>query len=172
VPIYALGDLEPSIDSSAYIHPDAVLIGSVTIGARSSVWPCAVLRADDGDIRIGARTSIQDGCVLHCAPTLPTVVGDGCVIGHMVHLEGCTIEDGALVGNGSVVLHRVVVRTGAVVGSNAVVTAGTEVPTGSMALGIPAKLRPSGDLSDMIWPGVESYVARGERYRQDLRRLD
>ena len=99
-------------------------------------------------------------------------MGDGCVIGHMVHLEGCTIEDGALVGNGSVVLHRVIVRTGAVVGSNAVVTAGTEVPTGSMALGIPAKLRPSGDLSDMIRPGVESYVARGARYRKELRRLD
>ena len=104
-----------------------------------------MLRGDDGEIHIGARTSIQDGCVLHCAPELPTVVGDECVIGHMVHLEGCTIEDGSLVGNGAVVLHGAVVRTGALVGSNAVVTNGMEVPSGHMALGIPAKLRPGGD---------------------------
>jgi carbonic anhydrase/acetyltransferase-like protein (isoleucine patch superfamily) len=173
MPIYALGDREPSIDEAAYVHPDAVIIGSVTIGPESSVWPCAVLRGDDGDIRIGSRTSIQDGCVLHCTPELPTVVGDGCVIGHMVHLEGCTIEDGALVGNGSIVLHRAVVRTGALVGSNAVVTAGMEVPTGSMALGIPARLRVVEEsLEPMIRPGMESYVARAVRYRSELRRLD
>jgi carbonic anhydrase/acetyltransferase-like protein (isoleucine patch superfamily) len=173
VPIYALGDLEPSIDASAYIHPEAVVIGSVVIGPESSVWPCAVLRGDDGDIRIGARTSIQDGSIIHCAPGLPTVVGDECVIGHMVHLEGCTIEDGALVGNGSVVLHGAIVRSRSLVGSNAVVTNGMEVPTGMMALGIPAKLRPARrDLELSIALPMESYVARSTRYRQDLRRLD
>jgi carbonic anhydrase/acetyltransferase-like protein (isoleucine patch superfamily) len=173
VPIYALGDREPDIDPSAYIHPDAVVIGSVRIGPESSVWPCAVLRGDDGDIRIGARSSIQDGCVLHCTPFLPTVVGDGCVIGHMVHLEGCTIEDGALVGNGSVVLHAAIVGRGALVGSNAVVTNGMAVPSGSMALGVPAKIRPGGeDLEAGIRLGMESYVARGVRYRQELRRID
>jgi carbonic anhydrase/acetyltransferase-like protein (isoleucine patch superfamily) len=173
VPIYALGDLEPSIDSTAYVHPDAVVIGSVVIGPESSVWPCAVLRGDDGDIRIGARTSIQDGSIVHCAPGLPTVVGDECVIGHMVHLEGCTIEDGALVGNGSVVLHRAVVRSHSIVGSNAVVTNGMEVPTGMMALGVPAKLRPAnGDLVASIALPMESYVARSTRYRKELRRLD
>ncbi|HVN50884.1 MAG TPA: gamma carbonic anhydrase family protein [Acidimicrobiales bacterium] len=173
MPIYALGPLEPSIDATAYVHPDAVVIGSVTIGAQSSVWPCAVLRGDDGVIRIGARTSIQDGSVLHCAPGLPTVVGDECVIGHMVHLEGCTIEDGALVGNGSVVLHGAIVRRRSLVGSNAVVTNGMEVPTGMMALGIPAKLRPAGnDLDLMIGSPMHSYVARSTRYREELRRLD
>ncbi len=79
--IYALGDPEPSIDSTAFVHPDAVIIGSVTIGARSSVWPGAVLRGDGGDIRIGERTSVQDNAVLHTTPEWPTVVGDGCVLG-------------------------------------------------------------------------------------------
>jgi carbonic anhydrase/acetyltransferase-like protein (isoleucine patch superfamily) len=112
VAIYALGDRVPRIDPTAFVHPDAVIIGDVEIGAEASVWPGAVLRGDDGAIRIGARTSIQDGSVLHCTPSLPTVVGAECVVGHIVHLEGCTIEDGALVGNGAVVLHRAVVRSG------------------------------------------------------------
>lgn len=171
--VYALGDLVPRIDPSAYIHPEAVIIGDVVIGAGSSVWPCAVLRGDEpGAIRIGARSSIQDGSVLHCTESFATHVGDGCVIGHMVHLEGCTIEDYALVGNGAVVLHQAVVRSGALVGSNAVVPGGMEVPTGAMALGVPAKLR-----LDAVEPGVieescESYVRRGVRYREGLRRLD
>src|SRR5690606_8012789 len=118
MPIYAFGDQVPEIASDAYVHPDAVIIGSVTLGSRSSVWPCAVLRGDDGEIRIGSETSIQDGSVLHTTLEHPTVVGNHCVVGHIVHLEGCTIEDGSLVGNGSIVLHRVVVRSGAVVGAN------------------------------------------------------
>ena len=173
MPIYALGDLVPTIDPTAYIHPEAVIIGSVTIGAQSSVWPCAVLRGDDGEIRIGARTSIQDGSVLHCAPEYPTVVGDGCVIGHMVHLEGCTVEDGSLVGNGSVVLHGAVVRSGGLVGSNAVVPNGMEVPGGTMALGVPAKLREgSAHQPWLIEQATASYIARGPRYRAELRRID
>ena len=171
--IYALGDRSPVIDPTAYVHPDAVVIGTVHIGAESSVWPGAVLRGDDGEIHIGARTSIQDGCVLHCAPGLPTVVGDECVIGHIVHLEGCTIEDGALVGNGAVVLHHAVVGAGALVGSNAVVTNAMVVPAGQMALGIPAKVRPGGDdQAAGIRLGMLSYVARAQRYRDELRRID
>src|SRR3954454_7216544 len=110
VPIYALGDKVPSIHPDAYIHPDAVIIGTVTIGANSSVWPGAVLRGDDGEIHIGARTSVQDNCVLHTTTDQPTVVGDDCVIGHMVHLEACTVGPWSRVGNGSIVLHRVVVE--------------------------------------------------------------
>ena len=127
MPIYALGDLEPVIHPTAYVHPDAVVIGLVTIGAESTVWPCAVLRGDNGGIEIGERTSIQDGTVIHCIPTRPTIVGDDCVVGHIVHLEGCTIESGCLVGNGSVVLHDALVRSGAVVGSNAVIPNRMEV---------------------------------------------
>jgi carbonic anhydrase/acetyltransferase-like protein (isoleucine patch superfamily) len=172
MPVYALGDAEPSIDATAYVHPDAVIIGNVTIGAESSIWPCAVLRGDDGRIRIGARTSIQDGSILHCTAELDTVVGDEAVIGHMVHLEGCIVEDRALVGNGAVVLHRAVISTGSLVGSNAVVPAGTVVPPGAMALGVPAKMRENAVNPDAIVMPMQSYVARASLYRDALRRLD
>lgn len=172
MPIYALGDLEPTIDASAYVHPDAVIIGDVHLGAESSVWPGAVLRGDDGHIVVGERTSIQDGAVIHTTREQPTVVGSDCVVGHIAHLEACIIEDGALVGSGSVVLHRAIVRTGALVGANAVVPNDMEVPSGAMALGIPAKLRPDTVTPEMIHEGVESYRARARWFAADLRRLD
>lgn len=170
--VYALGDAVPEIHPDAYVHPDAVVIGHVVLGAHASVWPGAVLRGDDGWIRVGARTSIQDGSVLHCTAELPTVVGEEAVVGHMVHLEGCVVEDRALVGNGAVVLHRAVVRTGALVGSNAVVLAGTEVPKGAMALGVPARIRPDCVDPLTIERTMRTYVDRIARYRDGLRRLD
>lgn len=172
MPIYALGDVEPSIHADAYVHPDAVVIGRVRLGAGSSVWPGAVLRGDDGDIVIGERTSVQDGCVLHTTHVFPTVVGDNCVIGHMVHLEGCTIEDRCLVGNGSIVMHQVVVRTGSVVAANSVLLNGTEVPSGALAAGSPAVIKPGKARLAEIDLAAESYVQRAIRFRNDLRRLD
>jgi carbonic anhydrase/acetyltransferase-like protein (isoleucine patch superfamily) len=172
VPVYALGDDEPEIDPTAYVHPDAVVIGRVRIGPESSVWPGAVLRGDDGDILVGAGTSIQDGTVVHTTPTYPTTVGDRCVVGHNVHLEGCVVEDRSLVGSGSVVLHQAVVRTGSLVGANALVPGGMEVPTGAMALGVPAKLREGTVDPDQFEPAVTSYIERGRRFREQLRRLD
>lgn len=170
--VYALGDQVPDIDPSAYLAPEAVVIGSVTIGPESSIWPGAVLRGDDGEIRIGARTSIQDGSILHTTFFTPTTVGDECVVGHLAHLEGCTIHDGALVGSGSVVLHNAVVESGALVGAGAVVSGGTVVPARAMALGIPAKIRPDSVTPEMISLGMQSYVDRARRYRTELRRID
>jgi carbonic anhydrase/acetyltransferase-like protein (isoleucine patch superfamily) len=170
--IYALGDRVPNIDPTAFVHPDATIIGNVTIGAESTIWPQAVLRGDHGTITIGARTSIQDGSVIHTTPHAPTWVGDDCVIGHLVHLEGCTIESGALVGNASVVLHNAIVRTGALVGSNAVVTNDMEVPSGAMALGVPAKIRLDCVDATMITGSAANYVRNGHDYRANLRRLD
>lgn len=173
VAIYALGDLVPRIDPTAYIHPDAVVIGNVTVGPEASVWAGTVLRGDDGSITVGARTSVQDGTIVHTTPWAPTTIGAECVIGHAVHLEGCTIEDGALVGSGSVVLHEAVISSGALVGANAVVIGGTVVPPKAMALGIPAKIRADAvDPDTMIRPGMEAYVNRIPRYREGLRRLD
>ncbi|WP_421120750.1 gamma carbonic anhydrase family protein [Aquihabitans daechungensis] len=100
MPVYALGHQVPQIHPDAYISPEAVIIGSVTIGSEKLVWPGAVLRGDDGEIHIGARTSIQDGAIIHTTHFQPTTVGDECVIGHLAHLEGCIIHDGALVGPG------------------------------------------------------------------------
>jgi carbonic anhydrase/acetyltransferase-like protein (isoleucine patch superfamily) len=172
VPIYALGDRRPTIDPTAYVHPDAVVIGDVRLGPESSIWPGAVLRGDGAPIVVGARSSIQDGSVLHVTPYHPTTVGAECVVGHLVHLEGCTIEDGSLVGSGAVVLHEAVVRAGALVGAGAVVAGGVEVPSRAMALGIPAKIRPGAvDPERMIRPGMLSYVERAADYRDNLRRL-
>lgn len=171
MPLYALGDVQPRVHPTAFVHPEAVVIGDVEIGARSSVWPGAVLRGDDGYIRVGEESSVQDGSVVHTTLEWPTIVGSGCVIGHIVHLEACTIEDNALVGNGSVVLHRAVVRSWSLVGSNAVVPNDMEVPSGAMALGVPAKLRPDTVTPEMITEGAQSYVARAERYLRELRRI-
>lgn len=170
--IYALGDQVPSIDPLAYIHPDAIVIGSVTIGPESTVWPTAVLRGDDGHITIGARTSIQDGSVLHTTEVTPTIVGDDCVIGHLVHLEGCTVRNGALVGSNSVVLHRAIIGEQALVAASAVVLADTHVAAGALAYGIPAKIREGAADAASIRAGAVSYVERGHRFRQELRRLD
>ena len=170
--LYALGDLEPRISPSAFIHPEAVLIGDVEIGDESSVWPCAVLRGDGGAIMIGRRTSIQDGTVIHTTPQAPTTVGDDCVIGHNVHLEGCTIRDRSLVGSGAVVLHRAIVGEEALVGAAALVPNGMVVPPRAMALGVPAKLRENAvDPERHIIHGTRSYLARARRYPNDLRRI-
>jgi len=172
VPIFALGDRVPTIDPSAFVHPDAVVIGNVTIGPESTVWPGAVLRGDYGEIYVGARTSVQDGTVVHATEDHPTRIGDECVIGHIAHLEGCTIEDRALVGSGSIVLHRAVVRTGALVGAGAVVPNGMDVPGGAMALGVPARIKPDAVPEGAFVENVEGYVANGKRYREQLRRID
>jgi carbonic anhydrase/acetyltransferase-like protein (isoleucine patch superfamily) len=173
MPLYALGDQVPQIDPQAYVHPDATVIGNVTIGPESTVWPQAVLRGDYGTITVGARTSIQDGTVIHTTPMHPTVIGDDCVVGHLAHLECCTIEDRSLVGSGSIVLHRAIVRSEALVGAGAVVPNDMEVPSRAMALGVPATLRLDAvDYELMIALGAANYVTNGARYRTDLRRID
>ncbi len=171
VPIYALGDRVPAIHPEAFVHPDAVIIGDVRVGALSTIWPGAVLRGDEGYISIGERTSIQDNSVLHTTPEWPTVVGDECVVGHIVHLEGCTIESRCLIGNGSIVLHRVVVRTGAIVAANSVVLNDTEVPSGALAAGSPAVIKPGRADPEHVRRGVDAYVRRARTYPTDLRRI-
>lgn len=170
--VYALGDLVPAIHEEAFVHPDATVIGDVRIGAGSSVWPSAVLRGDYGTITVGRRTSIQDGSVVHATRDKPTVIGDDCVVGHLAHLEGCTVEDGSLIGNGSIVLHDAVVRRGALVGSGAVVSNGVEVPARAMALGVPATMRLDAVPEGIFALAAEAYVLNGRRYKDELRRLD
>jgi carbonic anhydrase/acetyltransferase-like protein (isoleucine patch superfamily) len=171
--VYALGDLVPEIDPTAYVHPDATVIGDVRIGPGSTIWPQAVLRGDYGRITIGARTSIQDGSVIHATLLHPTTIGDDCVVGHLVHMECCTVGDRALVGSGSIVLHRAVVEDEALVGAAALVPNDMVVPSRAMALGVPAKLRPdSVDPEIMIGLAARQYVENGERFRTLLRRID
>ncbi|MCU1588478.1 MAG: hypothetical protein JWN31_1971 [Frankiales bacterium] len=170
--IYALGDRVPQVHPDAYVHPDATVIGDVTIGAGSTVWPSAVLRGDYGTITVGEKTSIQDGTVVHATFDKATTIGSRVVVGHLAHLEGCTIEDDSLVGSGSIVLHDAVVRSGGLVGAGAVVSNGVEVPARAMALGIPAKMRLDAVPEGTFTPAVEMYAWNGGRYKEELRRLD
>ena len=165
--LYALGDERPRIDPEAYIHPRAVLIGEVRIGPHSSVWPGAVLRADNGPIVIGARTSVQDGAVVHTQSVNHTRIGSDCVIGHLAHLEGCLLEDLVLVGSGAVVLEAVICRSGSLVGAGAVVTPGTEVPTGAMALGVPARIRTGAVTGESVRANAEAYSSGHLRQHRD-----
>jgi carbonic anhydrase/acetyltransferase-like protein (isoleucine patch superfamily) len=173
VPIYALGELEPTIDPDAYVHPDATVIGDVRIGPFASVWPQAVLRGDYGRIEIGDRTSVQDGSVIHCTEFTPSIIGRDCVIGHNVHIEGATIGDHCLIASGSVVLNGAVVEEGAVLGAGGVISFNGHIPARRMALGVPARIREGYEVPVGAWQGiVDTYVANIAVFRAKLRRLD
>lgn len=172
MPIYALGDLSPTIAPTAFVHPDAVIIGSVIIGPESTVWPSAVLRGDGGSIIVGSQTSVQDGSIIHCTGTLDTKIGSRVTIGHNVHMEGCVVDDDALVGSGSVVLQEAFIGRNALVGAGAVVSPGTQVPPFARALGVPARVTLDVIPENAFLSNAEHYVKQGHRYRGDLRRLD
>ncbi|GLW06482.1 gamma carbonic anhydrase family protein [Microtetraspora sp. NBRC 13810] len=174
MPVYALDDLTPQIHPDAYVHPEAVVIGAVDLGAGASVWPGAVLRGDHGVIRVGERTSIQDGTVLHTTKEWPTFIGDDCVVGHRAHLEGCVVEGHALIGSGSIVLNRARVEPDAVVAAGALVKEGMIVPAGALAVGVPARLRLDAGRAQAKWIdyAVATYLDLARRHRSGLRRLD
>src|ERR1700730_39688 len=155
--LYALGDVTPQIDRDAFVHPDCTIIGNVVIGAGATIWPQTVLRGDQSRIAIGARTSVQDGAVIHCTRELETTVGADCVIGHLAHLEGCTVEDGALIGTGSIELHRAIVRTGALGGAGAGGNTNMQVPRATVGLGVPAKIRLDAVSPDQITFPAQEY---------------
>jgi carbonic anhydrase/acetyltransferase-like protein (isoleucine patch superfamily) len=171
MPVYALGDDEPDIHDLAYVAPDAVVIGRVTIGPEASIWPGAVLRGDHGTITVGARTSVQDGTIVHCTADYPTVIGADCVVGHNAHLEGCVVEDGCLIGSGSVTLNRVVVGAGSIVAAAALVPEGFVVPPGSLVAGVPATIKRSGIDASWTQESVRHYVETAREHRKGLRRL-
>jgi carbonic anhydrase/acetyltransferase-like protein (isoleucine patch superfamily) len=172
VPIYAIDDRIPEIHDTAFVHPDATVIGQVRLGPRASVGPQAVLRGDYGAITIGEGSNVQDGAVIHATADLDTVVGDWVVIGHLAHLEGCTVDDRALIGVGSIVLHRAHVGTGATVGGGALVTNGTDVPARALAVGVPAVIKMDRSDPDLIKAMADVYVENVRRYQSGLRRLD
>ena len=166
MPVYAYDGVRPRVARTAYVHPDAVLIGDVTLGPEASVWPGAVLRGDHGRIEIGARTSVQDGTVVHTTPDWPTVVAHDCVVGHNAHLEGCVVETRCLVGSMSTLLNGVRIGAGSVVGAGAVVPEGLQAPESSMLLGVPARVRPRTGEDHDRWVeyAVGTYVGNARRY--------
>lgn len=138
--IRRLGRDAPELGPGTFVHERAEVIGRVVLGARTSVWPMAVIRGDAERIAIGAETNLQDGVVVHADPGLPCVVGDRVTVGHGACLHGCSIADEVLIGIGSVVLNGARVGSGSIVGAGAVVPEGMQVPPGSLVLGVPARI--------------------------------
>ena len=151
-----------------WIHESAVVLGRVTLGDDVSVWPTAVIRGDVERIEIGARSNVQDGAVIHADEGIPTIIGEDCVIGHRAVVHGTVLENGVLVGMGAVLLNRVHVGAGSIIGAGAVVTEGTQIPPGSMVLGIPAKVVRQLDVAEQarIIDNAARYSALKEHYRR------
>ncbi|PRQ02023.1 2,3,4,5-tetrahydropyridine-2,6-dicarboxylate N-acetyltransferase [Enhygromyxa salina] len=157
----------PRVDPSAFVHPAAVLIGDVVVGAQSSVWPNVTLRGDDGPIVIGSCSSIQDNTVIHCTEGLShTVVGDRVTVGHSVILHGCTVHDEALIGMGAVLLDNAVVESGALVAAGTLVPPGKVVRAGTLVAGNPMRvMRECRDKDrEMIAFSWRAYVERAAEY--------
>ena len=166
--IQPYGGKAPRIHPSAFVAPTAVIVGDVEIGAESSIWFGAVLRGDEAEhgIVVGARTSIQDNCVVHVSARGPTLIGDDCTIGHGAAFESCEIRNGAVIGMNAVLLHGVVVEEEALVAAGAVVPAGTRVPARTLAAGVPARIRKplAGESADWVRGSAEHYVRRSRSY--------
>ena len=158
----------PSVHATAYVHAKAVVIGNVTIGAKASVWPCAVLRGDIAPIEVGEGSNIQDGAVVHVADGLPAKVGARVTVGHLVMLHACVIGDECLIGMHATVLDGAVIGARSIVGANSLVTKGTQVPPGSLVMGSPAKVvRPLSAAEQAALPGwAEKYVKVAAHHRR------
>ena len=170
---YALGDLQPDIAPDAWVHPDAVVIGNVTLGPGVSVWPTAVLRGDYGRIEVGEMSNIQDGTIIHCTDSEPTLIGEHCIVGHNAHIEGATIGNGALISSGSIVLNSSVIGESAVVAAGCLIPPRFELPARRMAMGAPAKIREGYEVDPAMLEGnTQKYHDNAMRYRAELRRLD
>lgn len=130
----------PALSPTARVAENAVLVGMVALEEEASVWYGAVLRGDEGSIRVGAGSNIQDNAVLHCDRGSPLDIGRDVTVGHSAVVHGCTVEDGCLIGMGAILLNGCRIGAGSLVGAGALVTQGKEIPPGSLVMGSPAKV--------------------------------
>ena len=169
--IYSFEGMTPRIDPSAWIAPNATVIGNVEIGAEASVWYGAVIRGDDREhvVRIGARTSVQDNCVVHVSDRGPTLVGEEVTIGHGAVLESCEIGDRALIGMNAVVLQNARVGSEALIAAGSVVASGSEIPDRHLAAGTPARVKKEIEGESLGWVqrSAAHYVKLSRRYLAD-----
>lgn len=164
MPIYAIHGIVPVVDRSAYVHPTAVLIGDVMVGAGCYVGPCASLRGDFGRLILEPGSNLQDTCVMHGFPGEDTVVAEGGHIGHGAVLHGCRIGRGAMVGMNAVVMDGAVVGERAIVAAMSFVKAAMEIPARHLAMGVPAKVVRELSERELAWKDV------GTRAYQELAR--
>ncbi|MEQ1714195.1 MAG: gamma carbonic anhydrase family protein [Hyphomicrobium sp.] len=170
--LYRLGDVSVRTPASGryWVAPNAVVLGNVEIGDDASVWFGTVIRGDNEPVRIGARSNVQDGCVLHTDPGFPMSIGPDCTIGHMVMLHGCTIGRGSLVGIGSIILNGAKIGEECLIGANTLIAEGKEIPPRSMVLGSPGRIvRQLSDEDVAKFGGAAGrYVENWQRYADGL----
>lgn len=171
--IYQLGNLRPDIASSAYVSEHAVLIGDIVIGENVSIWPGAVLRADNARIWIGAGSNIQDGAILHADPGLPLTIGSDVTVGHQAMLHGCTTGDACLIGIQAVVLNGAVIGAQSLVGAGALVPEHRAFEPGRLIVGAPARVvRELDEVSrGLLLDNAASYRHKARQFRDQLVRL-
>lgn len=173
--IYALDDTTPQLpaDGRYWVAPSASVMGNVILEEDASVWFGATVRGDNDPIRIGARSNVQDGSVLHTDPGMAINIGPDVTIGHMVMLHGCTIGEGSLIGIGSTVLNGAKIGKGSIIGAHALVTEGKEIPDGVLAVGSPAKVvrELSPEDSAALKLSALHYVENWKRFTKGLRKL-
>jgi len=160
---------KPNIHESVFVADGARIIGDVTIGEDASVWYNAVIRADNNTVVIGARSNVQDGCVLHESPDAPLTIGSGVGIGHGAVVHGCTIGDDTLIGMGAVILNKAQIGKGCIVGAGTLITGGMTVPDGMLVLGNPGKIvRPVTEKElEKSRKGAEIYVNKAKGAMQE-----
>jgi carbonic anhydrase/acetyltransferase-like protein (isoleucine patch superfamily) len=171
--IYRLGSKVPQVPASAYVSPEAVVIGDVILGEDVNIWPGAVIRGDNVAIRIGRGTNVQEGAVLHSDPDVPLVVGEDVSIGHQAMLHGCTVGDGSLIGIQAVLLNGAEVGRECLVGAGALVPEGKAFDHRSLILGSPARMLRTLSDAEVAWlrSNAEDYVRRQRLYKDELRKI-
>jgi carbonic anhydrase/acetyltransferase-like protein (isoleucine patch superfamily) len=164
--IFAFEGKEPRVAPDAFVAPTAVLIGDVVVEEGASVWFGVVLRGDFNRIVVGAGSTVQDNSVLHTAEDRPTVIGSNVTVGHLSMLEGCTVEDGALIGMGSIVLNRARVGSRAMLAAGSVVREGGEIPAEVLAAGVPAQVKKEigGSSSEWVEMAAREYQSLRLKY--------
>ncbi|MCC6946431.1 MAG: gamma carbonic anhydrase family protein [Bradyrhizobiaceae bacterium] len=175
MPLYSLEGSSPELPAAGtfFVAEEAVVVGRVRLAEGVSIWFGAVVRGDNEFITVGARTNIQDGCVLHTDPGFPLDIGAGCTIGHRVVAHGCTIGDNTLIGMGAIILNGAKIGRNSIVGAGALVTEGKEFPDNSLIVGAPARaIRTLDDkAAEMLKFAAKSYSDRWPKYVKELKRI-
>jgi carbonic anhydrase/acetyltransferase-like protein (isoleucine patch superfamily) len=167
MPILEFNGKRPNIHSSSYVASNATLIGDVTLRAESSVWPNAVIRGDVNKVIVGARTSIQDNCVIHASKENLTIIGDDVIMGHGAIAHACNIGSHVLVGMGATILDNATVEDWVIIAAGSVITEGTHIPSKTLVAGVPAKVikKLNSKHLDRIKLGVKEYVHLSHMYQ-------